>query len=207
MIQEDVPSPIDLKDINDAREWERTAMLRPFRKDFFAVFSAEVKALHRPDIDILELGSGPGFLAEYILSRISGANYTLLDFSVAMHELARNRLSGVSGNNIQYMERSFKDEDWVDGIDPVDVIVTNQAVHELRHKRHAPHFFLQVHALLKPGGVLLFSDHYSGDDGSSNDQLYMSRSEQYQTLQFAGFTASEILVKGGRALYKALPNH
>jgi len=207
MIQADVPSPIDLRDMNDAREWERTAMLRPFREDFFAAFTTEIKTLHRPDLDLLELGSGPGFLAEYILSRISGVNYTLLDFSAPMHELARNRLGGVSGNVIQYMERSFKDEGWTDGINPVDVIATNQAVHELRHKRHAPHFFLQVRELLKPGGALLFCDHYFGDDGMSNNQLYMSRVEQHQALEFAGFTASEILVKGGRALYKALPNH
>lgn len=207
MIQSDVPSPIDLTDMNDAREWERTAMQRPFREDFFAAFTNEIITLHTSDLNILELGSGPGFLAQYILSRIDSVNYTLLDFSRAMHELARLRLGSLGDSNVQYLERSFKDEVWSDGINQVDVIVTNQAVHELRHKRHAPKFFLQVRELLKPDGVFLFCDHYFGDDGMSNDQLYMSRSEQHQALEFAGYSVSELLIKGGRALYKALPNH
>ena len=41
----------------------------------------------------------------------------------------------------------------------------------------------------------------------SNDQLYMSRIEQRQALELADYSVSEILIKGGRALYRALPNH
>lgn len=207
MIPADVPSPIDLQDMNDAKEWERTAMLRPFRENFFEAFTTEISTIRKSDIDILELGSGPGFLAQYILSRINGINFTLLDFSEPMHELARQRLSEIKGSDIQYLLRSFKDSDWIDGINKVDVVITNQAVHELRHKRYAPALFARVHRLLKPDGVLLFCDHYFGDDGLGNDQLYMSRSEQREALAGAGFHVTEILVKGGRALYRALPNH
>jgi SAM-dependent methyltransferase len=206
MIQPDVRSPINLKDMNDAREWERTAMLRLFREDFFEAFTAEISAVYRPGIHIVELGSGPGFLARYILDRIDDINFTLLDFSEAMHELARKRLSEV-GSDLRYLVRSFKDNDWMENINDVDVVITNQAVHELRHKRYAPDLFVQVHKLLKPDGVMLFGDHYFGDDGLSNDQLYMSRSEQREALEFAGFHATEVLVKGGRALYRALPHH
>lgn len=62
MIQPDVPSPINLQDMKDAREWERTAMLRPFREDFFQVFTTETSQFRKPGINVLELGSGPGFL-------------------------------------------------------------------------------------------------------------------------------------------------
>jgi SAM-dependent methyltransferase len=205
MIQADVPSPIDLTDPKDAREWERTAMLRPFREEFFEAFTTEISAHYKPDIHILELGSGPGFLAHYILSGISRINLTLLDFSEAMHDLARQRLKDVRDSNVQYLMRSFKDKAWSDDIRNVDIVITNQAAHELRHKRYAPALFLQVRELLNPGGVLLFCDHYFGDDGLSNDQLYMSRSEQRQALESAGFNVDEVLVKGGRALYRAGP--
>lgn len=206
MIQTDVPSPIDLRNIADAREWERTAMQRPFREDFFAAFTHELEATHKPDMNILELGSGPGFLAQYALSRIGGVNYTLLDFSAAMHELAQKRLNGITGSHVLYLERNFKEKDWTEGLGQFDVVASNQSVHELRHKRYAPGFFLQVRKLLKADGALLICDHYCGDDGMTNDQLYMSRSEQRQALEFADFAVSEILVRGGRALYKALPN-
>ncbi|MDO8281426.1 MAG: class I SAM-dependent methyltransferase [Thermodesulfovibrionia bacterium] len=207
MIPADVPSPIDLQDMKDAKEWERTAMLRPFREEFFQAFTTEISTIRKSDIDLLELGSGPGFLAKYILSRINGINFTLLDFSEPMHELARQRLSEIKGSDIHYLLRSFKESDWADGINKVNVVVTNQAVHELRHKRYAPALFVQVHRLLKPDGVLLFCDHYSGEDGLGNDQLYMSRSEQREAMACAGFHVTEIFVKGGRALYRALPNH
>ncbi len=36
-----------------------------------------------------------------------------------------------------------------------------------------------------------------------NDQLYMPLDEQRSCLESAGFTVAEILVKGGRALYRA----
>lgn len=204
MNQADVPSPIDFKKMEDAKAWEQAAMQRPFRKDFFSAIYTEIEALEIQGLKILELGSGPGFLAEHILSHVQNVNYTLLDFSAAMHELARQRLSGLSGNNIQYLERNFKENDWIEGIEQVDVIVTIQAVHELRHKRYAADFFSQVRCLLNPDGMLLFCDHYFGDDGMNNDQLYMSRIEQRQALESAGYCVSDILIKGGRALYKAL---
>lgn len=207
MSQADVPSPIDLKNMEDAKAWEQAAMQRPFRIDFFSAICTEIDALRKPGFRILELGSGPGFLAEHILSQFQGLDYTLLDFSAAMHQLASQRLSCLTGNSIQYLERSFKEYGWTDGIKKVEVVATNQAVHELRHKRYAPEFFHQVRDLLKPGGVLLFCDHYVGEDGMSNDRLYMSRTEQRQALESAGYRVSEILVKGGRALYKALPDH
>lgn len=205
MIPADVPSPIDLKSMVDAKAWEATAMQRPFRSDFFSAICSEIATIQKPELQVLELGSGPGFLAEHILSRLRGLHYTLLDFSAAMHELASKRLAGLTGNTVQYLQRSFKEDRWMQGIEQVDFIATIQAVHELRHKRHAPELFRQVRELLKPGGVLLFCDHYFGEDGLSNDQLYMSRTEQRRTLESAGYAVSEILVKGGRALYKAVP--
>jgi len=203
----DIPSPIDLTSMKDALEWERTAMLRPFREEFFAAITAEIAVRHKPGLSVLELGSGPGFLADYALSRMRDVHYTLLDNSAAMHELAARRLSGTSGNSLQFLQRSFKEHHWRDGLAQVDVVVTIQAVHELRHKRYAQELFVQVRQLLAREGALLFCDHYYGDDGLTNDQLYMSRAEQRQALESAGFAVSEILVKGGRALYKALPEH
>jgi SAM-dependent methyltransferase len=157
--------------MKDAKEWERTAMLRPFREDFFQAFTTEISEFCKPCINILELGSGPGFLAQYILSCIDGINFSLLDFSDPMHELAKKRLSEIKGSNLHYLLRSFKDIDWADGINNIDVVITNQAVHELSHKRYAPELFVQVQKLLKPEDVLLYCDYYFGDDGLSNDQF------------------------------------
>lgn len=200
----DVPSPIDLKNMADALEWERTAMQRPFREEYFEAFYSQLRLLSKPNLKVLELGSGPGFLAHYILSRSQGIEYSLLDFSPAMHTLAQHRLEDVDTRNVQFIERNFKDLGWSKNLGKYDAILSNQAVHELRHKRYAGELFLQLHSLLKPTGILLFCDHYCGADGLSNDQLYMSLAEQCEALDTAGFEATEVLVKGGRALYCAL---
>jgi SAM-dependent methyltransferase len=123
-----------------------------------------------------------------------------------MHELAKQRL-GADNNRVQYLLRDFKANGWSFGIDQVDIVVTNQTVHELRHKRYALDFLIQIRDLLKRDGVLLYSDHYSGDDGLGNEKLYMRRTEQWAILELAGYKVAEVLVKGGRALYRALPTY
>jgi ubiquinone/menaquinone biosynthesis C-methylase UbiE len=92
MMNSDVPSPIDLRLMSDASEWEATAMeKRPWRTEFFAKFADELANMEPAAAGVLELGSGPGFLASKVLSKVSGLHMTLLDFSEAMHALARQR--------------------------------------------------------------------------------------------------------------------
>jgi hypothetical protein len=67
-LSEDVPSAIDLRTMEDAREWANSAMLRrPWRQQFFDCFVAELAASHVNSARVLKLGSGPGFLADKIL--------------------------------------------------------------------------------------------------------------------------------------------
>lgn len=79
-----------------------------------------------------------------------------------------------------------------------------QAVHELRHKRHASALHQQVKPLLQGTGSYLVCDHYVGEDGMRNDQLYMSVAEQRQALLAAGFpNVAEVKRKGGLVLHSA----
>ncbi len=99
---------------------------------------------------------------------------------------------------------SFLDSDWSAGLGEFDFIITNQAVHELRHKRHAINLHIAVRALLRPQVSYWVCDHYAGDDGMSNDQLYMTVQEQKAALIEAGFTkVDQLLAKGGLVLHRA----
>jgi SAM-dependent methyltransferase len=198
----DVPSPIDLRLMSDARPWAETALAkRPARPEFFDAFAREIG---RDGARVLELGSGPGFLADHLLRAWPGLAYTALDFSPAMHELAAERL-GERAAGVRFVERSFREPDWSDGLGPFDVVVTHQAVHELRHKDHATTLHAQVRPLLAAGGSYLVCDHYLGGDGLSNDQLYMTVEQQREALRRAGFASVEaVLVKGGLALHLAM---
>ena len=202
---EDVPSPIDLRVMSDAREWEAAAMAkRPWRTEFFERFAVEIGASSVPVRRILELGSGPGFLADRLLREFRDAAYVALDFSSAMHQLATKRL-GPLASRVQFVERSLRENDWSHALGRFECVVTNQAVHELRHKRYATALHVEVRQLLEPGGAYLVCDHFAGEGGMSNQQLYMSVEEQQSALRGAGFAnVSLLLLKGGLALHRAL---
>ncbi len=199
----DVPSPIDLTSPEAAAQWERTAMeKRPWRVEFFECFLSEIAKLQGA-VSILELGSGPGFLAHHLLLRLPLARMTLLDFSPPMHALAKNRLAGLA-SRATFALADFKTPDWSAGLGAFDFVVTNQAIHELRHKRHASTLHQQVKPLLRGTGSYLVCDHYVGEDGMRNDQLYMSVAEQRQALLAAGFpNVVEVKRKGGLVLHSA----
>jgi SAM-dependent methyltransferase len=203
MIEPDVPSPIDWPDLEDAREWERTAQARPGRAEMFEAFAREIRWLGKHDPSVLDLGSGPGFLAAFLLDAIPDVRLSLLDVSAPMHELARARL-GQRAGQVLFLERSFKDSDWPLGLGPFDVVVTNQAVHELRYKRYASQLHASVRKVLRPGGTYLVSDHFFGDGGLQNQQLYMTVVEQRAALLTAGFSEVEqVAAFGSLVMHRA----
>jgi ubiquinone/menaquinone biosynthesis C-methylase UbiE len=204
MTVSDVPSPIDLRLIADASEWEATAMQkRPWRTEFFAKFADELAHLEPAANRVLELGSGPGFLANRLLSALPDLRMTLLDFSEAMHALARQRL-GAMVDRVEFLVRSFKTSEWVQGLHEFDAVITNQAVHELRHKRYAEELHRQVTTLLRAGGKYLVCDHFAGPGGMTNDQLYMTVAEQKAAIESAGYASvRQVLMKNGMVLHQA----
>ena len=201
----DVPSPIDLRLVSDALEWEATAMQkRPYRADFFARFVDELARLQPKPARVLELGSGPGFLAAKVLAKITSVRMTLLDFSEPMHALARQRL-GPMANRAEFILADFKDSGWNKGLAGFDAVITNQAVHELRHKSYATDFHRQVAGALRPGGIYLVADHFLGAEGMTNDQLYMTTAEQKSAIESAGYASVvEVHLHGGMVLHRAM---
>jgi SAM-dependent methyltransferase len=201
--EQDVPSPVDLCDPKDALEWERSAQDRPGRAEIFQAIGRELGALGRRDVSVLELGSGPGFLADYLLDALPAVRLILLDFSAAMHDLARARLGRRAGRVTQ-VERSFNEPGWSQSLGRFDAVITNQAVHELRHKRHATQLHTVVRDVLKPGAPYLVSDHFFGDGGLRNDQLYMTVAEHRDALLRAGFSnVEQVTTAGSLVLHRA----
>ena len=201
----EIPSPIDLRLMHDAREWAEAAMLkRPWRVEVFEVFATTIHAISQErSVRVLELGSGPGFLAQHLLTALPLIEYVALDFSPAMHTLAVERL-GALAQRVRFVEVDFRDASWSEGLGISDIVVTMQAVHELRHKSRASGLHAQVRKILTPSGYYLVGDHYAGEGGMSDDQLYMSIPEQRAALAQAGFQdIHEVLVMGTLALHHA----
>src|ERR1700728_2082539 len=88
-----VPSDHGFLDPVYVRRWlEETHSKFPERLTFMDAFVAEASALDRTPLSVVELGSGPGVLAEQLLSRCTIEQYWLVDFSPNMPDLARGRL-------------------------------------------------------------------------------------------------------------------
>ena len=67
-------------------------------------------------------------------------------------------------------------------------MIIHQALHELRHKNYATNFHKEIRTRLKPDGAYLVCDHIVGLGAMTNNELYMTEKEHYQSLKHAGFT-------------------
>ena len=200
----DIPGHVDFRDPKEARDWTEQAMSkRPWREEFFHVFARELAASGLEEASVLELGSGPGFLAKCIMEALPHAAYTALDFSPAMHQLARERLGPFSGG-VRFVEANFQHPDWNIGLPTFDAVVSMQSIHEVRHKSRIPALYAAVRKLLHKGGLFLACDHYAGEGGMSDTELHMSVEEQRLALQESGFSDVTLLLqKGGLAMFRA----
>jgi SAM-dependent methyltransferase len=184
----EVPSSIDLRDRVDATQWVASAEIkRPWRGQLRQAI-AELLRDEQPCRRILELGPGPGLLAEAILDAIHVESYVLFDFSEPMLELCRQRLSRRPG--VSFVLGDFTGSRWTDAVaPPFDAVVAMQAVHEVRHKRHVPRLYRHVLGLLRPGGLLAVCDHEPMDSSPRLTALHSTEAEQHRSFADAGFIA------------------
>ena len=199
---EDVPIRVDHRDPDTARAWlEDTRRRKPFRRNFRAAFCAALSPLRHARI--LELGSGPGELAREILLHCDVASYTALDWSQAMHDIAAEHLGDLA-HRVSFVVHDFREPTWPANLGTFDAIVTQQAVHETRHRRHILPLFQRARTLLVPGGLLLYCDGYLVDPQSPLAALSLERADQPRVLERAGFVDVRLLHdEGNLALYSA----
>ncbi|MBI2815419.1 MAG: class I SAM-dependent methyltransferase [Acidobacteria bacterium] len=200
----DIPGNVDFQNPAEARAWtEEAESKKPWREEFFRTFARELASTGAEELSVLELGSGPGFLAQRILEVLPHAVYTALDYSPAMHELARQRLGSLSGG-VRFVETNFKLPDWNLGMPTFDAVISMQSVHEVRHKSRVPSLYARVRKLLHKGGLFLMCDHFAGEGGQTDNELYMTIDEQRQALENAGFSGVTLLLQDhGLALWRA----
>lgn len=200
--KQDVPYGNDWDSAAEAAAYGESAdKKRPWRSKIRDHIAARVATL-APRARVLELGSGPGLLAHRVLQQCPNLEtYILMDFSEPMLALSLKRLAAFPAAS--FVCQSFKSEDWARQVGrEFDCVVSMQAVHELRHKRHARRLYEQVYEVLAAPGLFLVCDHTPFDDSPKSIALYMTEQEQQQALAEARFASISVeLSMSGLVLY------
>lgn len=203
----DLPYGENFHDDAEAAAWaDSAARKRPWRPGIFDLFVAAISESSITNPRVLELGSGPGFLAEHVLDRCpSIAHYTLLDFAKPMLTLSRHRLGQHLARTV-FVQADFKTDGWTELVArPLDFVISTQAVHELRHKRHAPRLYSRIRRMLADESEFIVCDHLPESAPTPRHRrLYMSIDENLAALSDAGFSDAKLVwSEHEMALYRA----
>jgi SAM-dependent methyltransferase len=191
----DVPYSEDLQDPDGAAAWADAAdRKRPSRLPIRAAIVERIQKL--PDgAQVLELGSGPGYLAEQVLSQCGLRTYTLFDFSEPMIAMSRMRAGAFPA--ARFVVGNFRNSSWTAQVPgPWDAVVSMQAVHEVRHKRHVPALYREIFEVLRPSGIFVMSDRTPEDDSVRSTALFMTAAEQLDAMRSAGFVDVRHITSG-----------
>ena len=111
-----------------------------------------------PNGHLVELGLGPGYLAEHLLQRLPGIVYTGVDFSEPMLAIAQDRLAAYR-ERLRPLRADLLDPRWTGLLQyPVHAIVTTWSLHDLGGERQTAAVYAACAAALPPGGLFLNGD-------------------------------------------------
>ncbi|NEJ25944.1 methyltransferase domain-containing protein [Rhizobium leguminosarum] len=134
---------------------------------------------------ILDLGSGSGVLAEFLLERFPDSRVTLLDISSNMLEVASRRLSRFPGR-ASFVQGLF--ETMPEG--PYDAVVSTLALHHLEGDDAKKQQYQRIFNALVPGGHFWQGEYALAshpDDSAHNEQAWAD------WLVEQGFSDDEVL--------------
>jgi len=135
----------------------------PERLALFNVIFSELNSDIPPTGCIVELGIGPGYLADYLLRKMPKMQYHGVDFSTPMLDIARQRLKP-HASRLAYVQADLvKDDWWTDIPTPVDAIVSTWALHDLGSRESIETVYKNCAKVLQGNGILLNGDFIKPD--------------------------------------------
>jgi len=138
--------------------WAERFVPTPERLRLFELIFSQLKEVIPSDGSIVELGTGPGYLANYLLERIPNASYCGIDYSAPMIEIAQKRLQRFS-SRVTYTQADLVEEAWEESVSkPVHAIVSTWALHDLGSPSSINTVYERSYSALGNKGILINGD-------------------------------------------------
>lgn len=177
-----------------SEEWANKFTPTPQRLSLFNTIAKNITNEKKEAISILELGIGPGYLADHLLKELVKVDYVGLDFSESMLRIAARRTINTK-NKISFIQADLINENWPDKLKKSpDIVVSTWTLHDLFNKDNIFNVYKSVIELLPKGGLLLNGDFIKPEE--SNHEYEGGRirpSEHIKLLQLAGFSSVKCL--------------
>jgi ubiquinone/menaquinone biosynthesis C-methylase UbiE len=178
-----------------ALEWANRFVPTPERLELFDTIIQQINEASFPGSHIVELGIGPGYLAERLLEKISNITYEGVDVSSQMLDLASTRLAAYM-SRIKFTKADLINEDWGEKVSqPVGAIISTWALHDLGSEENTMKVYQACYRLLADEGILLNGD-FVKPEGTRHDyeagRFLVSR--HLELLREVGFRAAHALV-------------
>ncbi|MCC2671058.1 MAG: methyltransferase type 11 [Armatimonadetes bacterium] len=153
-----VGSEHEFHDAAFAAGWAERFIPTAPRLRLFDTMVEQLRSLPAIPERVVELGVGPGFLAERVLASLPTVHYVAVDFSEAFLSIARGRLAPFAGR-VDFLQADLLSSRWPGMVgDPADACVSTWALHDLGGPEATLQVYRDCAEWLAPGGVLLNGD-------------------------------------------------
>jgi len=136
----------------------------PCFDDYYGLSVSFLKKIRNNISNILDLGAGTGLLSKYLYDKYPNANYTLIDISEQMLEIARQRFSGL--HNFRYLILDYSKEL---PQNKFDLIASALSIHHLENNDKLL-LYSDIYNNLEDGGYLLNLDQFNASSDEMNSK-------------------------------------
>jgi Methylase involved in ubiquinone/menaquinone biosynthesis len=141
---------------------QQRRFLIPCYDDFYKII-VELSESQLPNPRILDIGAGTGLLTSFLISKFPKTQFTLIDFSDEMLNVARQRFEGM--DNISYIASDYKG--FVEQ-EQYDIIVSALSIHHLSNAEKSS-LYRGIYQSLAKGGAFINGDQFLARSQETED--------------------------------------
>ncbi len=179
----------EFHDAEFVRGWANRFVPTEPRIQLFDMILDQIAQSSVPNIHVVELGIGPGYMARHILERNGKISYEGVDFSQVFFEIAKETV-GELMHRVTLTKADLMDQSWPQNLTRrPGAIISTWALHDLGSQQAVADVYARCYETLPKGGVLVNGDFIKPDGTSWNyEPGRFEISRHIELLRQAGFS-------------------